>query len=55
MSINLTGRTKVYNTLKISNACFAIRKVTPLMTTDTSNLVHFAHFHSILSSRLLLF
>jgi hypothetical protein len=49
VSITLTGRTTVYNILKIRSACFAMRKVTPLMTTDTSNLVHFGHFHSIVS------
>jgi hypothetical protein len=41
------------NILKMSSACSARRKVTPLMTTDTSNLVQFAPFQSVLSSRLL--
>jgi hypothetical protein len=53
VSITLTGRTTAYNILKISSACFAMRKVTPLTKTDTSNLVHFAHFHAAPSSRLL--
>jgi hypothetical protein len=38
---------------KLSSACFAMRTVVPLMTTDTLKLVYFAYFHSVLSYGLI--
>jgi hypothetical protein len=38
-----------YTIPKLSSACFAMRTVIPLMTTDTLKLVYFAYFHTVLS------
>jgi hypothetical protein len=38
---------------KLSSACFAMRTVVPLMTTNTLKLVYFAYFHSVLSYGLI--
>jgi hypothetical protein len=43
----------IYIIPKLSSACFAMRKVIPLMTRDTLKLVYFAYFHSVVSYGLI--
>jgi hypothetical protein len=38
---------------KLSSACFAMKKVTSLMDTETLKLIYFACFHSIMSYRII--
>jgi hypothetical protein len=47
---NLHWKTHIqYIMPKLSSACFAMRKITSLMKTETLKLVYFAYFHSIMS------